>query len=64
VGLDRIQEGAELARPMSGEATRDDFSRGRIKGGEQRERAVTGIIMAAPFRLARWRAKGWLRSSG
>src|ERR1700722_3243756 len=53
VGLDRVQESAELARPMSGEAPPDDFSRRRIEGGEQRERAVTDIIMAAPFGLAR-----------
>jgi hypothetical protein len=53
MGLDRVQESAELARSMSGEATPDDISRGRIESGEQRERAVTGIIMAAPFGLAR-----------
>ncbi len=44
---------ARNSRPKSGEATPDDFSCGRIEGGEQRERAVTGIIMAAPFGLAR-----------
>jgi hypothetical protein len=61
VGLDRVQESVEFARPMTGGATPDDFSCGRVEGGEQRGRAVTGIMMAAPFGLARthWGAKGW-----
>ena len=39
-GLDRVEEGAELARPMSRKTAADDFAGRRIESGEQRQRAV------------------------
>ena len=53
VGLDGVQEGAELAGAVACEAASDDPAGGGIQGGEQGERAVAGIVVAPPLGLSR-----------
>ena len=52
IDFDDVQEGAELARSMAGEAFADDPAGGGVEGREQAEGPVTGIVMGAPLDLA------------
>src|SRR5215469_10086092 len=51
--LDLGQEVAEFDRAMTLVAAADDLAGGNVQGGEQRSRAVPGVIMAAPLGLPR-----------
>ena len=62
VGFDDVQEGAELARPMAGEAFADDPAGGGIERREQTEGSVPGVVMRAPLDLARAHGQQGLRS--
>lgn len=62
VGLDDVQEGAELARPMAGEAFADDPAGGGVERREQAEGSVTHVAMGAPLDLAWAHGQKWLRS--
>ena len=64
VGFDDVQEGAELARSMAGEAFGDDCAGGGVERREQAEGSVTRVVMRAPLDLA-WAhgQKGCVRSS-
>jgi adenylate cyclase len=51
-GLYGVKKGAELARAMTGKAFPDDPVGGGLQGGEQRQRAMAGVIVGAAFDLA------------
>ena len=64
IRFDRVEEAAELAGAMPAIAFADDWPGGDVERGEQRGRAMPGIVVAAPRRLAgRIGSRGWLRSS-
>jgi hypothetical protein len=62
VGFDDVQEGAELARPMAGEAFADDPAGGGVERREQAEGSVTRVVMRAPLDLTWAHRKQRLRS--
>ena len=64
VGLDRVEELAELGGAVAWIAFADHPTGGNVEGGEERGGAVAGVVVATPRRLA-WRigSIGWLRSS-
>jgi hypothetical protein len=52
VPLDLVEEAAELAGAVAIVALADDDAGGDVEGGEQRGRAVAGVVVAATRRLA------------
>jgi hypothetical protein len=63
VDLDLVEEFPELGGAVARETLADDAS-GEVESGEQGGRALAGIVIAAPRRLAgRIGSIGWLRSS-
>jgi hypothetical protein len=49
VGFDDVQEGAELARPMAGEAFADHPAGGDVERREQAGGSLTRVVMGAPL---------------
>jgi hypothetical protein len=61
--LNRGEEFAEFDGAVTLVAAADDLTGGDVQGGEQRGRAVTLVIMAAPLDLpGRIGSSGWARS--
>lgn len=53
VGVDQVEELDELLLAVPAVALADDLPGGPVQGREQRSRAVAGIVVGVPFRLAR-----------
>src|SRR3984957_629909 len=52
IGLDLVEELAELGRPMTAVAFSDHMAGGNVEGGKQRGCAMPLVVMAAPGNLA------------
>src|SRR5262249_8327662 len=61
-GVDRLEELAELDRPVVPVQLPDDLPGLRIQGGEQRRRAMAQVVMRASLRLTRAHGQQRLRA--
>jgi hypothetical protein len=52
IGLDLVEELAELGRPMTAVAFSDHMAGGNVEGGKQRGCAMPFVVVAAPGNLA------------
>src|SRR5262249_29849246 len=52
IRFDLVEELAEFARSVAGEALADDAAGGNVEGGEERCRAMARVVVAPPSRLA------------
>jgi hypothetical protein len=62
IGLDLVEEAAELGSPVAREARADHRARLHVQGGEQAGGAVAGVVVGAPLHLARPQRQERLRA--